>query len=108
MAVWAALLLAAPARAEQGNGLYEPFPSVGLGEQANAYFASLGLQIGPQELRRGLLTAPLRPSDGPGGPSRRAGITIGGAGTVIFLVALGTAVVVAETTVHARRRPSAS
>jgi hypothetical protein len=98
--VLAVLALSQSARAEQGNGLYEPFPSVAAGEQADSYFSQLGLQIGPRELRRGAFDTGLAPVAASAAPSRRAGVDVGGSGA--GLLAGGLAVALAAGAAGAR------
>lgn len=106
MTILAVLSLAVPAQAEQGNGLYEPFPSVAPGEQPARYYSQLGLRVGPQELRRGILGAGFPPAAKPAGPSRRAGVAAGGAGPAALAIALAIVLALAAAARRLARRPT--
>lgn len=94
---------AAPAMAQQGNGLYEPFPNP-THEHSNAFFRPLSLRVTPSGLKRGAFAFGLHRAPGPSGPSARAGIDSGSKQPLGLLAALGAAAVALAAGGLARRR----
>lgn len=93
-----AVIVAAPAAAESGNGLYEPFPSSEQAPSAEAYYARLGLSTTIEQLDHGvfrgdldrLLPAPAATDRGGiGGPALGAGALLGGLVAALAVVVAG-------------------
>ena len=114
LAALAALLLAAPAaRAQGGNGLYEPFPDDVRKGQAVLFVEALGFgertSVTREQLEAGRFLE--RPSSAGGGASVRAGLRQGdeddlSAGVQLLLV-LGALGFVALIALRPRRRVAA-
>jgi hypothetical protein len=99
-ALLAAGALAGPARAAQGTGLYEPFPSPTGGARAERYVADFGVRLEPAQLRVGVQVHDGLPRSGGGAASARAGVGADGRaddlllGAAFVLILVGLAVLV--------------
>ena len=79
-------LLAAPALAASGNGLYKPYPAVNGGSWASNYYAQLGISQSDTQLTQGTFSSRTLASASTPGPSRRAGVDLGGLGLKTLVV----------------------
>jgi len=89
----AALLAPAGAVAQQGNGLYDPFPDPTTSRTAERYYGELGVAVTGAQLDAGRALPGLPAVAGTRGPSARAGVDGGGfpdswAAAVLLLAAL--------------------
>lgn len=100
---------AGPARAENGTGLYAPFPSPSGGPRAERFVGELGVKVSARQLRRGTLV-PVEPGTGMfwvgAGPATQRAGSAGGHGTAGLLIglALAAALGAAILRLAARRR----
>ena len=94
-------VLAPPALAQSGNGLYKPYPAAIGSESAKAYYAQLGLTLTTAALRKGRFSSGMAASAA-SGPSDRAEATAAGLG-IGELVAIGALALVVAGGVTCRR-----
>ena len=88
------LIAAAPAAAESGNGLYEPFPSSQQAPSARSYYARLGLHVTTEQLRAGVFRDGFAAAPGDRAAGDRGGLGDPGLGLGALLGALGAAAIV--------------
>jgi len=74
LACAAALLTPAGAGAQQGNGLYDPFPDPTTSRTAERYYGELGVAVTGAQLDAGRVLPGLPAAAGARGPSARAGV----------------------------------
>jgi hypothetical protein len=103
--VVACLLLAAPAGAQSGNGLYEPFPSAAPRERAERFVERLDARpVSDEEFERGTFTgAGLEPASA-GAASARAEATTGASSAALWAVALAILAACAAPALHKAAR----
>jgi hypothetical protein len=107
-----ALVLAASASAQSGNGLYEPFPKAAVDKRAKRFVERLRLgeavRFSNEELDRGVFVAPNVGAARAGGASARAGVE-GSAqsesGVPVAVQVLLVALAIAALPLLAGRRP---
>lgn len=90
-----ALLAPAGAMAQQGNGLYDPFPDPTTSRTAERYYAELGVAVTGTQLDAGHALSGLPAVAGPRGPSDRAGVSAGPSASWAVGVLLGAVLLIA-------------